>query len=319
MKTFPYFTKLFCSPLMVLASVRSALEMDLLNLVAMPGAPVHSQGSEMPVAAAGNTPARTRGEYGEPGKVDEEWLGSMKVAAETKRAWRIEKIYTRYDDVAVIQIVGVIDKHLSDFDMSCYGGCDLADVDQALAIAASDARVSRVVLCINSPGGSVLGVPETAARVAALAETKEVRTFVDTMCCSAAFYIGSQADRIDVAPSAVVGSVGVYMTLVDATRWAEMEGYKVELIRAGKWKALGSPWKELTDEERAHLQSEVISLHTDFKTAVKTGRGKAGMKVDDAHLEAQVYRGTEAVKVGFADGNTNANLDEYVSQLLLEP
>jgi protease-4 len=141
------------------------------------------------------------------------------------------------------------------------------------------------------------------------------------MACSAAYYIASQADHIAAAPSAVLGSIGVYMALVDATRAAEMEGYKVELITAGKYKAMGSPFKPLSDEERAMFQAEVDAIYAEFKAAVRDGRRapteRGGHQtVADSAMQGQAFNGRAALENRLVDSLTNQNLDEYVTALL---
>jgi signal peptide peptidase SppA len=305
MKIFPHlFSKLFCQRLMLTEPVRYSLESSLLQRMGL----VHD----------GPSP---RAELGDQGTPMEDWIAFQKDIDATLQTLRIERIYQTVGDVAVVTLAGVIDKHISQFEMDCYGGCDLADFDTALQQAAADPKIQRVVLNVNSPGGSVLGVPESAARVAALKQTMEVRSFVDGMCCSAAFYIASQADQLDAAPSAILGSIGVYLSSIDATRAAEMQGYKVELITAGKYKAMGSPFKPLSDDERAMLQASVDDLHADFKAAVRTGmrRGTdAGghQTVPDSAMEGQCFDGKEALTQRLCDSLTSQNLDEYVGALL---
>ena len=312
MKTFPHlFTKLFCAPLLIEPNARHGLEIGLLGHMGL----MHG-GSPVPQMAI--APQRT---YGEPAKPYEEHLQYLKAAEQTRKAWRVERIYQTFGNVAVVQMHGVIDKHLTDFEMSCYGGYDIADFDNALSRAANDPKIERIVLDINSPGGSVSGVPESAARVAELTKTKEVHAFVDVMAASAAFYVASQADVIAAAPSAILGSIGVYLTILDATRAAEMEGYKVELIRAGKFKAMGSPFRPLSDDERSMLQERVNGIHAEFRAAVSSGRGTNGAKmgsggVSSDDMEGQIFFAKEAVAKNLCDVLTGMNLDEYVASLL---
>ena len=292
MKTFPLLTqKLFCQPLMLLPSVRHSLENDLL-------------------AHMGNGMAERRGTSGP--RVDENSIAYWKMVQATNQTWRIENIYQDFGSLAVISMSGVIDKHMSDADLDCYGGVDLADVDKALAIAGGDDDIETVVLSINSPGGSVLGVPETAARVRALAQDKQVLTFVDGMCCSAAYFIGSQADQIDTAASAILGSVGVYCAVLDQSKALEMKGYNVQLIKAGKYKAAGA-FGPLSDEERAMMQERVDALHAQFRGAVQGNRPQ----VSNDTMEGQTFDGSQSVTNGLADNVTADNLDEYVAKLLL--
>jgi signal peptide peptidase SppA len=301
MKTYPHlFSKLFCQPVLLHEPVRYALESALLQRMGL-----------------SHRGAKPRAHDDNP-----DLDGTDDPAPQSQAPdWRLARIYQRYGSVAVIELTGVIDKHISDFEMECYGGYDVSDFDRALIQAGADPQIEKVVLSINSPGGSVTGIPESAARVAALTAQKEVHAFVDAMACSAAYYIASQADHIAAAPSAILGSIGVYMTLIDATRAAEMEGYKVELITAGKFKAMGSPFKPLTDEERAMLQASVTDLHQDFRSAVRNGRRapteRGGHQtVADSVMEGQWFDGKAALQNRLVDELTGANLDEYVAGLI---
>jgi len=289
MKTYPHlFAKLFCSALMLRPIERNAFEQHLLQHMGLAGAPG-------PMLIGGQAIA-----HPEP-----------QAMAENEARYRQHRVLERFGDVAVVHIDGVIDKRIGLMEMDCYGGCDLNDVDNALSRIVGDASISRVVLDINSPGGSVVGVHETFMRVRELTETKEVHAFVNCLACSAGYYIASAADVIAAAPSAIVGSIGVYIAMLDASKWAELEGLSMQMIKAGKWKDTGSPWRPLNDEEKAKLQASVDAMHTQFKAAVRTNR-----EVDDEAMEGQWMTGEEGLTAGLVDELTNATLDEYVAALL---
>lgn len=293
MKTYPHlFAKLFASPLLLRTPERIAFE----------------QVMEAHMLSSNSSNDR----IGTPVAPDQATVEFFKEWDATKDQLRIEGIYTKLGNVAVVKIHGAIDKVLTQFEMDCYGGCDLADVDRALSLAGSDPKIDTIILDIHSPGGSVTGTPETAARVARLRETKEVHAYTATMCCSAAYYIASQADRIVSAPSACVGSIGVYMAIIDQTRQLENEGIAVELIKAGRLKAMGASFKKLTDEERDLLQASVDKIHKEFKAAVTTLR-----KVKDEDMQGQWFDGTEAHTKGLVDEITELSIDEYAASLLL--
>jgi len=282
----------------------------------------HMRGESLSVPPAANAtsshtqkaqrPISDRADLGEPGRVDEEWLAWSRDAKATQKVLRLERVYQRYGDVAVIQIHGVIDKLISQFEMDCYGGVDLADIDQALSFAANDARVSRVVLNIDSPGGSVIGVADTAMRIAALRETKEVHAYIPAMAASAGYYLASQADKITSASSAIIGSIGVYCAILDASRWYEEEGLNMQVLKAGTFKTMGANWKPLSDEEKQFLQAGVDRNYAEFKKAVTALR-----EVDDTTMQGQWWPGQEAQQLNLVDDITGATLDEFVSELLL--
>jgi protease-4 len=290
MKFYPHlFAKLFCSPLLLHGPVRGSLERALLARMDL-----------VPVAPAEDpeTPA-------DPAAPQD---------------WRVGRIYQAIGNTAIISIVGIIDKGISAFEMECYGGCDLDDIDRALALANNDPVIERVVLYIKSPGGSAIGVPETGARIADIRTRKEIVCRVDVMACSGGFWLASQCDRIDATQSAILGSIGVYSAILDATRALELEGYKVELIKNGKFKAMGAPFKKLEPEERALIQEQSDDIYQEFTDAVRNGRGVVGAQmsetVSDGTMQGQSFRGRRALENGLCDRLVNATLDEYVADLL---
>jgi len=289
MKTYPHlFAKLFCSPLMIRSVERMAFEHHLLQHMGMTSSPA---------------PMILQGEAALP---------EPKAMNEGEARYRQQRVLEVFGDVAVVHIDGVIDKRIGLFEMDCYGGCDLNDVDNALAGIAANPSINRVVLDINSPGGSVVGVHETFTRIQALAAEKEVHAFVNCLACSAGYYLAAAADVIAAAPSAIVGSIGVYIAILDASKWAEIEGLSMQMIKSGKWKDTGSPWRPLNDDEKAKLQASVEKTHADFKYAVRTNR-----TVEDEVMEGQWMTAEEGAKVGLVDELTNSTLGEYVSNLLL--
>lgn len=284
MKNFSHlYGKLFRSPLMLRNVEREIFEQHLLSRIYGATAPAFAVEPAIPQAAATD-----------------------------KMPWRVARVFEQFGDVAVIHIDGVIDKRISSLDMSCYGGCDLADIDAALSICASDPGIQRIVLDIHSPGGSVVGVHETWLRIKQMQETdKEIHAYVNAMACSAGYYIASSADLIAAAPSAIVGSIGVYLAVLDASKWMELEGLHLQMIKAGKWKDTGSQHRPLTEEETSKLQGEVDAMHAQFKSAVTQNR-----QIAPESMEGQWMTATQGHEQGLVDELTVATLDEYVAGLL---
>lgn len=302
MKTYAHlFAKLFAQPLMLHAPVRQSFENVLLAKM---------RGEAVPVASA-VSPTPARAEVGEPGRPIEDWLRISRDIRATRQLIRLEDVYQRYGNVAVVKIHGVIDKVLTQFEMDCYGGCDLQDIDRALSMAANDPRVTHVILDIHSPGGSCVGLKETAGRIAELRSSKEVHAYIAGMACSAGYYLASQADLISAGDSAIVGSIGVYIAVLDASRWYQDEGLNVQVLKAGEYKTMGAQWRALTDAEKSYLQAGVDECYADFKAAVTRLRN-----VEDSTMQGQWMNGKEGHKLKLVDRLTGATLDEYVSALI---
>lgn len=219
------------------------------------------------------------------------------MSADAKRQRMDSVLEMASNDTALLHVNGAIDKHISAMEMECFGGYDLRDLDNAIASVAADPAVANVMLVINSPGGSVTGVPETASKLAALAKTKNLFAYTDGMCCSAAYWLAAQADQIFGTASSDIGSIGVYCALLDLTAQLDYEGVKVNFIKDGAYKGMGAPFKPLTTDERAMFQAEVDKIGSMFRSAVTSNRPKVSIDV----MQGQSFFGDDAVSAGLAD------------------
>lgn len=200
--------------------------------------------------------------------------------------------------VSLIPVQGVIGRKIGLIGKRC-GGCDLLDVEKDLVAAMANPDVHTVLFDIDSPGGSVTGVPEAATKIhEARGKGKGIYAFTDGMMCSAAYWLASQCETIYATPSADVGSIGVYMALLDQSRAFEMQGLKTDLFKAGRLKAMGVPGTVLTDEQRELLQSEVDNLYAWFISDVKQGRN---FEVDSEAMQGQSFNSAKAQSLHLID------------------
>jgi len=198
-------------------------------------------------------------------------------------------------DIAVINISGPITQRLSSFMKEMCGMTDLDDMTRAFKDAEASPRIRGIILNIDSPGGSVTGVPEFGNMVANC--SKPVVAYTDSMCDSAAYWIAAGAKEIVAAESASVGCIGVYMAYLDQSKRMEMNGLDVELFKTGTFKGMGYPGTSLTEEHRALLQAEVDDIHQWFTGHVSAHRQVSG----EDTFEGQDFTGREALKRGLID------------------
>jgi len=213
----------------------------------------------------------------------------------------------RISSTYIIPVYGIIGKHLSGMELMC-GGCSLDTVNACLKIAREDAGIQHVILDFDSPGGTVVGVPETAKLIAELAQEKEVTAYSESMCCSGAYWLASQANQFYCTESAIIGSIGVYSVYYDETEALKNEGVKVNAISAGKFKLSGAFFKEMTEEERAMFQERCDNIYRKFKEACLTRR-----TIPDEEMQGQTYYGEHAVARGLCDGLVD-DLEDLISQ-----
>lgn len=199
------------------------------------------------------------------------------------------------DGIGVIPIVGVIGKGLSPLE-KMMGAVDVNDISLQVDTFAGSPDVEAIAFHVSSPGGTVTGVEELANKIAAL--DKPTMAYTDSEMCSAAYWLGSQADSVVAAPSSTVGSVGVYMAIPDFSKAAEAAGIRMVVVKSGKFKGAGIEGTSLTEDQIANLQESVDAIHADFKAAVV---GKRKLVKADA-MEGQTFSGKQAAAQGMVTG-----------------
>lgn len=206
-------------------------------------------------------------------------------------------------NTGVVQVRGVIARYADQINGSCQdAGRSAETLQRDLLALAADPRVQRIVLRLDSPGGTVAGTSETADTIRQVsAGGKPVIAYVDGMAASAAYWLASQADEIVMAgPTSEVGSIGVITAHVDATRAQEARGFKVSVFRTSPLKAPGAMGETLTREQAAAIDRDLKDFHAVFAGAVQAGRGLTDEQVTAA-TTGEMWRPTQAIAMGLAD------------------
>lgn len=201
---------------------------------------------------------------------------------------------------AVIPVMGPITRYATPMSFLC-GGASTEEISAALTEALSDPDVADIVLQIDSPGGTTDGIPELAAEIRAARERKPITARVDTVAASAAYWLASQASRVEVTPSGSVGSIGVFGVHMDRSQQMAMAGVKPTIIAAGRYKTEANPYEPLSDEARAEIQRSVDAFAEMFIADVAAGRGTTAERVRAEFGEGRMVRARDAVTRGMAD------------------
>ena len=207
-----------------------------------------------------------------------------------------DDIFSIENGVGVVAINGPMIRKPDFLSRYLFGATDTDAITQAIRMAASRPDVQAIMLDIDSPGGSVVGTPELAQAVADAQQQKPVYAFTSGMCCSAAYWVASQAQSIYCTPSARVGSIGVIQAFIDRSEQFRANGLKMEVFAAGKFKGIGAPGTSLTDAQRAHLQSNIEEIAADFHAAVLA----RGRQISPDAMEGQDFSGKQAQRMNLA-------------------
>jgi len=206
-------------------------------------------------------------------------------------------------------------------DISGPGAANLVAFQRAFRQAAEDSGTSAIVIEIDSPGGQIDLVPETAAMIrAARRADRPIVAVANTLAASAAYWIASAADELVVTPSGTVGSIGVYMLHRDVSAALQAQGIAPTFIFEGARKVEGNPFEPLDDAARKALQADVRSAYEAFTKDVAKARGvpvsvvRADPETSERHMGGgRAYGAQEAVRLGMAD--RVATLDETIQRL----
>lgn len=173
-------------------------------------------------------------------------------------------------------------------------------IAQQLRLAESDDRIERIVLDLNTYGGEAAGVDDLASEIREISQTKPVSALIADAAASAGYYLASAASEIVTTTQGMGGSIGVVLTHGDFSGKLQQDGISVTQLHAGARKLVGSPYRPLSDQDKAELQEAVDLLHDQFVAAVASYRTDLSEK-DIRATEARTYRGARLVDQGLAD------------------
>lgn len=224
--------------------------------------------------------------------------------------------------VGVIRLRGTVAPRLSGVNAMSGSFIGLEELQRSFSAMAARDDLKAIVMDIDSPGGQVDLVMETAQIIrGARRDGRPIVAVANTMAASAAYWLAAAADEIVVTPSGQVGSIGVLTVHQDVSERAKAEGVRVTVIRAGERKAENHPFAPLGEEARGHLQAHVSSIYEAFVSDVAAWRGvSANVVRADPEKTASHFGGgrtalaADAVRLGMAD--SVATIDQTIARLL---
>lgn len=220
-------------------------------------------------------------------------------------------LYIRTDSgVAIIEMVGAMAK-----SSGKYAQVGTVRIRQALRAAVSDVESVAILICSDSPGGTVAGTQQLADEVRAADMLKPTFGHVEDLCASAAFWTLSQARRLTANSSALVGSLGTYAVVYDTSEKAKIEGVKVHVLSTGPQKGAFVDGADIRPEQLADAQRTVDDLNKLFKSGVMIGREMSQAQADDL-FDGRVHIASQAKAVGLID--SVQSFDRTLAQIVAE-
>lgn len=202
------------------------------------------------------------------------------------------------DKIVLIRAEGILVDDIHDYSPDVV---DIEGLAKQIDQAKEDSDVKAVILLVNSPGGSVTASDTIYKKVNELKQAgKKVVVLMREVAASGGYYIASPADKIVANQGTLTGSIGVILQTVNVEGLFDKVGLKPVTFKAGKFKDLLNPTREITEEERKLIQDLMDEAYQQFLTAVADGR-----KIDRAKLldlaDGKIYSGEMAKKAGLVD------------------
>jgi len=172
----------------------------------------------------------------------------------------------------------------------------LKSLDQLL----DNKKIRAIVVRIDSPGGAVGPSEEMYRAIRLASEKKPVVCSLGTVAASGGLFAAVGCKKIVANESTLTGSIGVIMMSPNVHSLLEKLGVQMTVIKAGKLKDTGSPFRDPTPEDRDYLQSVLNVTHEQFIQTVAEGRN---LKVDDVRkfADGRIILGGQAKALGLID------------------
>lgn len=171
--------------------------------------------------------------------------------------------------------------------------------------------VKGLLIKIDSGGGYPGSAQLMLSELKRFKEKKPIVVIIENTCGSAAYLVACAANKIIATPASMVGCIGSFMQIPDAK--GLMNDWKVDMhhIAAGKYKAAGSPFRTLTEEEQKYLQEVCNDSYQQFIQDVAQSRN-LDLEQTEVWADGKVMMAPKALKIGLIDrlGSHNDALEE---------
>jgi len=200
------------------------------------------------------------------------------------------------EKIAVVEIKGVITQS--------------SGIIEEIHQYVEDEGVKAIILRIDSPGGGVGPSQEIHREILKVRSKKKVVTSMGSVAASGGYYVACASDLIIANPGTITGSIGVLMEFTNIEELFKKIGIKGVVLKSGEHKDIGSPFREMTPEEKKIIQEVIDNVHQQFIQAVAQGRRLERAKVAEI-ADGRILTGEQAKQLGLVDqiGNLQDAID----------
>ena len=165
---------------------------------------------------------------------------------------------------------------------------------------AEDKNIKGVLFVVDSPGGAVAPSLEISLAIKRLNQKKPVLTYAAGTLTSGAYYASIWSHKIIANPGSAVGSIGVIIEAPNLKGLLDKVGVEPQVVKAGKYKEVGTPFRPWKDYEKKELAKIVYDTYDMFVHDVAKARG-LDIKNKDKFADAHIFTARQAKEVGLID------------------
>jgi len=191
------------------------------------------------------------------------------------------------DRVAIVEVFGTITNPY--------------DIIRQVKKYGEDGSIPTIVLHINSPGGGVAASQEIYEEINKVRDKgKKVVASLSAVAASGAYYIACAADTIVANPGTLTGNIGVIFEWPILSELMRKLGVKLEVIKSGDMKDVGSIGRPITLPEREMLQGVIDDTYNQFVEVVSRERS---LPIEDVIelADGRIFTGNQAKDLGLVD------------------
>lgn len=184
----------------------------------------------------------------------------------------------------------------------------------------ADGRVKAILLCINSPGGTVVDSDGIYRAIKSYKEHYKVPVYayVDGLCASGGMYVAAAADKVYASDVSLIGSIGVLSpAFFNFSQLMEKAGVQALTLTAGKGKDDLNPLRPWRPGEQDAIQALINYYYDRFVDIVTENRPHLDKEKLIKDYGAQVFSAPRAQEYGFITAS-GSSLNGTLKLLLKE-
>lgn len=198
-------------------------------------------------------------------------------------------------EAAIVQLSGTISPESS-------GGLSPSGITPSNVRTVNDKALDKdpdaIIYEINSGGGAVVASKEIKREIESISIPTVCR-FRD-ISASGGYLIGLGCDKIVADSASLTGSIGVRSSYLQFSGLLNKYNVKYVNISSGEYKEIGSPYSNITDEERKILSNKTRKIHEEFVEMVDSERNLTPQNLETTRT-GEPFLGERAKKLGLVD------------------